>query len=64
MLRWLSALAQAQHKRFLEAADSQSAADVDMQLAPQQPSSKPYLDFLLTIVKGFGGRLELQYIRR
>ena len=31
---------------------------------PQQPCSKPYLDFLLTAVKGFGGRLELDYIRR
>lgn len=58
-------LPQAQHQRPLGASDSQSAADVDMQLAPQQPSSsKPYLDFLLTIVKGFGGCLELQYIRR
>ena len=60
----LSALVQAQHQRSLGAADIQSAADMDMQPAPQQPSSKPYLDFLLTIVKGFGGCLELQYIRR
>ena len=36
-----------------------------MQHSPQtQASCKPYLDFLVTIVKGFGGSLELQYVRR
>ena len=56
---------QAHHQRLApgESAESHSAGDADMQ-QPQQPCSKPYLDFLLTAVKGFGGCLELKYIRR
>lgn len=56
---------QAHHERLATGgnAESQSAVDADMQ-QPQQPCSKPYLEFLLTAVKGFGGCLELKYIRR
>ena len=47
------------------AAESEGAGNDDMQMSPQTPAScKPYLDFLVTIVKGFGGILELQYVRR
>lgn len=57
--------AQAHRQRLVSggSAESQSAGDADAR-QPQQPCSKPYLDFLLTTVKGFGGCLELKYIRR
>ena len=51
--------------RSSTAAEGEGKGDDDMQMPPQTPAScKPYLDFLVTIVKGFGGILELQYVRR
>ena len=51
--------------RSSTAATGESAGNNDMRMSPQTPAScKPYLDFLVTIVKGFGGVLELQYVRR